>query len=90
MNQTAVFRMTRQLQSRSLPSIGDHTPNQLLGGGSESGNCHLFFEDYVLIRTLLRLTVAAQPPPDTGGMDISMMINCSFDSTRLFYSLNLS
>jgi hypothetical protein len=75
MNQTAVFRMTSQRQSRSLLSIGDHTPNQLLGGGSESGNCHLFLEDCVLIRALLRLTVAAQPPPDTGGMDVSMMIH---------------
>jgi hypothetical protein len=59
----------------SLLSIGDHTPNQLLGGGLESGNCHLFLEDIVLIRDLLRLTVAAQPPPDTGGMDVSMMIH---------------
>jgi len=61
----------------SLPSIGGHTPNELLSGWSESSKYHLFFRD------LLQLTVAAQPPPDTGGMDVSMTINNSFNSTRL-------
>ena len=73
MNPIAVFRMTNKLQSMRFPSIGDRT--QLLGSGLEFGNCHLFFEDFVLIRALLRLTVAAQLPPDTGGMDDSMMIH---------------
>ncbi|MFX1261083.1 MAG: hypothetical protein ACFFAZ_03260 [Promethearchaeota archaeon] len=65
------------MRSKSLPSIGGHTPNNLLGGISESSKHHLFYRD------LLRVTVAAQPPPGTGGMDDSMMITSTFDPTRL-------
>jgi hypothetical protein len=88
MNLNAIFWTASTPRSMSFPSIGDRT--QLLGGGSESGICHLFFEDCVLIRALLRLTVAAQPPPDTGGMDVSMMINYSIDSTWLLRNWGLS
>lgn len=77
MSPLLLFRTADELHSKSFLSTGGHTPNNLLGGRSESSKCHLFCRD------LLRLIVAAQPPLDTGGMDYSMMIINTIDPTQL-------
>jgi hypothetical protein len=69
MSLETLFLTAYEPHSRSLQSIGDHTQHNLLCGSSESRKYHLFYN------ALLRLTVAAQPPLDTGGMDVSMMIH---------------
>jgi hypothetical protein len=77
------------LQSRSF-LLSETTPNNCPAANQGSAWIICSKGTLFLNMALLRVTVAAQPPPDTGGMDDSMMITNSFDPTWLRSDSGLS
>ena len=62
----SLFRTADELTNRPSLTTGDHTLDNLLGGGLEPGMTHLFYGNRVLHQDLLRMAVATQLPEEEG------------------------